>query len=534
MKTIYYNGCITTMDPQRPKAEALLIRDGKFVSVGCNEEILAQRDADTRLVDLQSAAVYPGLMDSHLHILGLGSARRGVVLNGMQSRWEVLDAIRKRAAEQPDGTMIEARGFNEDLWQDRRLITRAELDEAAPRHGVKLRRVCGHMVIANSMAMQMAGIDADTPAPSGGEIDFDAGILTENALNLLDAAMVDEGVESCKALLLSGMHIAADEGLTAIFSDDLGTAGFSMHTVIQAYRELEKEEKLPVRVVQQCALATEAEMEEFLHAGYFFGQGSDWFRLGPRKLYTDGSLGARTAWMKAPYADAPDTRGVPVYSKEEYFAAALHSHRVGMPFITHAIGDAGVELVLDAIEYAREQVPGTENLADGIVHCQITSAEQLKRIAQMNVHVYAQPVFVEYDLHICRDRVGEELEKTSYNWKTLLDLGVCISSGSDCPVESLSPAGNIYCAVTRKDYQGKPENGWLPDQCLMVEEAIGCHTCLAAKTVGMEDRLGRIKEGYWADLSVYPWDFAAIPPEEILHQKPIMTVVGGKERKCGE
>ena len=251
-------------------------------------------------------------------------------------------------------------------------------------------------------------------------------------------------------------------------------------------------------------------------------------------MYTDGSLGARTAWMKKPYADAPDTTGVPVYDKEVFFALAVQSHRNGMPFITHAIGDAGVELVLDAIEYARKQVPGTDDLPDGIVHCQITSAEQLERITKMGVHVYAQPVFVEYDLHICKDRVGEELAKTSYNWKTLLDKGVCISSGSDCPVESLSPAGNIYCAVTRKDYEGKPENGWLPDQRLTIEEALRCHTVLAAKTVGKADRMGCIRKGYLADLSIYPRDFAEIPAEEILHQKPIMIVVGGRERKCGE
>lgn len=532
MQTIYYNGKITTMNPRQPKAEAILIRDGKIAAVGGSEEILPMQDENARLVDLQGAAVYPGLMDSHLHILSLGASRRGVVLDGMRSREEVLAAIGRRAAEQPEGTIIEARGFNQDLWPDRRLITKAELDEIAPRHGVKMRRVCGHMVIVNSVALQMAGIDAQTKAPAGGEIDFDAGILTENALNLLDAVVTDEGVESCKKLLLSGMRLAADAGLTAIFSDDLGTAGFSMHTVIQAYRELEKEGKMPVRVVQQCALATEEEMEEFLRAGYRYGQGSDWFRLGPRKLYTDGSLGARTAWLKQPYADAPDTRGVPVYTKEGYFSVALQSHRAGMPFITHAIGDAGVELVLDAIEYARAQVPGTDHLPDGIVHCQITSEAQLERIAKMGVHVYAQPVFVEYDLHICGDRVGEALAKTSYNWKTLLDKGVCISSGSDCPVESLAPAGNIYCAVTRKDYEGKPENGWLPDQCLTVEEAIGCHTRMAAKTVGMDDRLGCIGEGYLADLSIYPQDFAEMDPMEILHQQPIMTVVGGRERKC--
>jgi len=239
---------------------------------------------------------------------------------------------------------------------------------------------------------------------------------------------------------------------------------------MEAYRQLNAEGRMPVRVVEQCALATNEEMDEFIARGHTYLSGDDWFRTGPRKLYADGSLGAATAWLGVPYADREETYGVPVCTREGLGELFVHAHEKGFPCIVHAIGDAAAECVLDAAEQGRARVPGSEDLPDGIVHCQITTEHTLKRIREMDICVYAQPVFAEYDLHICRDRVGAELERTSYNWRTLLESGVRICSGSDCPVESLDPAGNIYCAVTRKDYDGFPEGGWMPEQRLSVKQ----------------------------------------------------------------
>lgn len=534
MKTLLYHGRIHTMDGETPAAEAVLMEDGRFIAVGKDEELLPLCHDGDRTMDLQGAAVYPGLTDSHLHILNFAITSRELTLHSVRSREAALEAIRRQAEKLPEGSWLDGRGFNEDLWEDHRLITRRDLDLAAPRHGVRLTRVCGHMVIANSRAMEMAGITPETPVPEGGKADPEQGIFSENAIGLLFSSRGDRGVEACKELLSVGMEQAADAGLTAIFSDDFGTGGFSMHTVAEAYRELEREGKMPLRVVEQCALPDESAFREFLDAGFFFGQGSDFFRIGPRKLYADGSLGARTAWLSVPYADTGKGQGVPIYTQEELNLLAVQSHRAKTPFIVHAIGDAAADSVLKAIAYARAAVPGTNELRDGIVHCQITTPALLKKIRDMGVCVYAQPVFCEYDLHICRDRVGAELEKSSYQWKTLLRGGVCISSGSDSPVEPFAPAKNIYCAVTRKDFDRLPEGGWLPEQCLTVEEAIACHTVQAARAVGMEDRLGKIRPGYLADLTVFPRELEAMPGDEILLQKPLMTVVGGRIRKCPE
>lgn len=531
---VFMNARFITMDEAQPTAEAVLVRDGRFAAVGAAQDVLAQAGPEAEIVDLGGTAAYPGMIDSHLHILNLAIMSQALVLTEVWSRDELLMAVRGRSRRLPAGTVIDGRGFNEDLWDDRRLPTRQELDRAAPDHPVRLTRVCGHMVIANSRAIERAGITADTPVPDGGAMDLETGVFAENALNLLFDGDGDPGVEMCKTLLYDGMRQAADVGLTGIWSDDFYTGNYSMHTVAQAYRELEQEGRMPVRVVQQCALANDARWQEFLDSGFRYGQGSDMYRIGPRKLYADGSLGARTACLTVPYADQPDKQGVPIYPQAELNRLAAQTHAAGMPFIVHAIGDAAAQSVLDAIAYARQAVPGTDELPSGIVHCQITSQEQLDRIAREHVTVYAQPVFTEYDLHICRDRVGEALEKTSYSWATLYRSGVCISSGSDCPVEPLDPAKNIYCAVTRKDFNGQPEGGWLPEQCLTVEEAVACHTIQAARAVGAEERLGRIRVGLLADMTVFDRALDVVAPDAIMDAAPVMTVVGGVVRRCGE
>lgn len=530
MKTLLYNAKVHTQDENEPLAEAVLTEGSRFLAVGDMETLLRLCDAETKRIDLRGAAVYPGLIDSHLHILNWAVTAQELVLNDLKSRKEVIRAIRDRVKENKEQEWIDGRGFNEDLWEDdKRLLTRRELDAIAPDRGVRLTRVCGHMVIANSKAIELAGVTRETAVPDGGEMDWDMGIFSENAIALLFSGERDAGVEKCKEYLYAGLCHAADKGLTGIFSDDLGTDGFSMHTVMQAYRELEKEGRMPVRVVEQCALPDDAAFREFLDAGFAYGQGSDLIRIGPRKLYADGSLGARTAWLSVPYADSPGKRGVPIYRQEELNALAKRTHEAGMPFIVHAIGDAAADSVLEAIAYAREAVPGTDPLPDGIVHCQITTPSILDRIAQMGVHVYAQPVFTEYDWRICRSRVGAEMERTSYQWKTLLHRGVCISSGSDCPVEPLDAAKNIYCAVTRRDFSHEPRGGWMKEQCLTVEEAIFCHTVQAARAVGMQDRLGRIRPGY---LTVFPRELESLDEDALLDQKPLLTMTDGRLRLC--
>ena len=532
MKRIFVNAEFHTMNEKLPITEAVVCENGTIVFTGGNNDAMAYRDEATEIIDLSGCHAYPGMVDSHLHILNLAITSRELVLNGIDNRDEVKKKIRERAKELPEGSALNGRGFNEDLWSDRRLILRRELDEIAPNHGVRLTRVCGHMVITNSRAIEEAGINEYTPVPEGGTVDLENGIFCENAIGMVMTDTGKKDIDTCAELLYEGLSKAADAGLTAIYSDDIGTGGFDIEAVTGAYNKLDRECRMPVRVVQQCALPDDESFEKFLSLGFHYGWGDDYYRVGPRKLYIDGSLGARTAWLSRPYADAADKQGVHIYSENELNSLAVKSHRAGMPFIVHAIGDGGVGSVIEAIKFARRKVPGSEKLPSGIVHCQITSKEQLDEIAKEHIVIYAQPVFTEYDLHICKDRVGEELEKTSYAWATLKRSGVNISSGSDCPVEHLDPHKNIYCAVTRKDFRHFPEGGWTPSERLTVHEAIECHTIEAAKAIGMEERMGKIKAGFLCDMTVYPSDLEKIAPDDILNLNSVMTIVGGNLRFC--
>lgn len=533
MERILYHGRFPIAEHAGEPVTACLVREGRFIALGTDEEILALADGNTERIDLKGATALPGMIDSHLHILGAAISARQLTLNNCRDRGELLQAVRERAERLPEGACVDGRGFNEDLWPDPLLPTREELDEAGSGHPVRLTRICGHMVLANSAAMALAGIDADTPQPTGGRIDFALGRFSEDpAIDLLFCDRKDAGVEACMDLLRDGMALAARGGLTGIWSDDLGTGGFSAETVIEAYRRLDLAGEMPVRVVQQCAIADPEEFRRFAERHSYL-EGDDFYRIGPRKLYADGSLGARTAWITGTYADAPGTSGVPIYTREELIGRAVASHQTGFPFIVHAIGDAAADLVLDCIDAARSTVPGTDSLRSGIVHCQITRADQLKRIAETDACIYAQPIFTEYDLHICADRVGAERERTSYAWRTLKDAGVPISSGSDCPVEPLDAAKNLYCAVTRKDLNGFPEGGWTPEERLTFRQAVQCHTEEAAYDVCMEDRLGRIREGYLADLSVYREPLDLIPADELRDAELLFTVSGGRIVKDG-
>ena len=241
VNTVFYGAKFFTMADEMPVAEAVWVKDGRIRAVGKKDEVLSRAGGNAATRDLNGAAVYPGLIDSHLHILNHAITSHRLMLNGVRSRDEALRMLSERAKRAAAGEIICGRGFNEDLWADKRLPTRRELDLAAPGHAVLLTRVCGHLIVANSLTMEMAGVTRETVAPAGGWMDYENGFFAENALGLVNIDARDGGVERCKQLLYEGMCMAADAGLTAIFSDDIFTGGYSMESVLTAYRALEKE-----------------------------------------------------------------------------------------------------------------------------------------------------------------------------------------------------------------------------------------------------------------------------------------------------
>ena len=300
--------------------------------------------------------------------------------------------------------------------------------------------------------------------------------------------------------------------------------------IIKAYLELTEKDELPVRVYEQCRLADTAAYKRFREAGYKTGDGNDVFRLGPLKAFCDGSLGARTAWLMEDYSDDPGNRGVRIYDDPAEIEELVQTaHDDGMSVAIHCIGDAAAEQAVSAIEKAMKKNPAVNN-RHGIVHAQILNEDLIDRLKASNIIAYIQPIFLEYDLEIAESRVGKERLENSYHYRKLYDKGVKIPFGTDSPVEDFSPLKNLYCAMTGKDFDGKPEEGWHPEKMLTLLEALECYTRHSAYASFEEDKKGTIAPGFFADITVLDSDIFEIPAEELKDVSVYMTMMGGKVR----
>ncbi len=529
MKRLFYNARIYTMNPDFPCAAAMLIEDGRVLWTGkTTAEIFADES-----IDLHGAVVMPGMGDSHMHLLSLG--RRLCSLDvSHASNWTQVKEMVLLYLQQNQlapGDWIDAAGFNEDLFSPAALPTRRELDSAAQGHPMVLRRVCGHMAICNTTALQSLGITADTPQPEKGEFEIEDGFpngrFKEYGVTFLDSLRPAPDMPCLKRWLRAGMQHAVACGLTFVASEDLETApGCSWEMVLQAYNEL-CAEGMSLHVNQQCLLSTPQRLKRFLDAGYRTGQGDDWFTIGPLKLLADGSLGARTALLEQDYADAPGERGMGLYTTDQLAELIGMAHRHGMHAAVHAIGNGAICHVLNAIEQVMQQPGPAPALPHGIIHCQITDAKLLERIRTMGVQVYAQPVFLEYDLHMADQRVGAQLASTSYAWRTMCEQGTLLSGGSDCPVEPCSPFKGIYCAVCRQDFSGHPSKGWNTQQALSRMQAVALFTTSAAAAMGLK-HCGQLSPGSYADFLVLLQDPFTVSCEELVDLRPAQVWVGGE------
>lgn len=535
MQLILYNARLRGLDGLLPET-AMAILDGKIYALGDDEAILMLRGEETECVDLHGATVYPGFGDSHMHLLHFGVTLREVELKDANSIEEV-QALCRRFIEQnhiPAGEVVYAHGWNQDRFPDRRMPTRQDLDAVSTEHPIVAPRICGHIAVGNTRALERFGITEATRVP-GGEIYLDeagrlTGIVSENAVSLLYKTEREVSVDETAEILRRAAEYAASRGITCVHSDDLhAMAGCSPETVIAAYRKLAREDALAVRVLEQCQLLGQEEIERFFADGHFSGEAEGAFSLYSLKIISDGSLGARTAYLRAPYADAPETRGLLCCAPEEIEAMVRAAHAHGMPVAIHAIGDAAMDVCLTAIEHAQKDDPDHKP-RHGIVHCQITDEALLDRFAALGVQAYVQPVFLEYDAHIVEDRVGQARAAHSYSWKGLLRRGVNVSGGSDCPVEGMDSCKNLYCAMTRADFAGEPAGGWRPEEDLTAQEALRVFTRNVAAASGDEKRRGDLVPGFDADLTVLPEDFFEVAPERVKDLSPCLTVMGGRIR----
>ncbi|MBR5340674.1 MAG: amidohydrolase [Erysipelotrichaceae bacterium] len=498
MKTLFFNADVYTGEGF---AKSFIIEDGKFLKVF--DEAQPNIQADEK-IDLKGKFVCAGFNDSHMHLLNFGQS---LVMARLHEHTDslagMMNYVSEFLKENPvrAGQWLRGRGWNQDYFTDvKRMPSKSDLDQISADIPIMLTRACGHCCVVNSKVLEICNIDRNTPSPDGGAVDFENGLLYDNAMDLLDKYIPVPDKEELGKMIIAGAKALNTFGITSCQSDDYCVFGqLTFEDINNVYKQLEDTKQLTVRVNEQSNFTKLNELKRFVESGNKTGTGTKMFRIGPLKMLGDGSLGGRTAHLSKPYYDDPSTCGFSLFSDEQFNEMISYANRHDMQVAVHAIGDACLDKVLNAIENALNECP-REDHRHGIVHCQISRQDQLDRMIRLKTHIYAQSVFLDYDNHIVEQRVGKELASTSYNWKTLADNGLTVSNGSDAPVEIPDALKGIECAVTRTSLD--KTGPYLPDQAFSVKEALDSFTINSAKASFEENYKGLIKENYLADFVV--------------------------------
>ena len=534
MEYLIKNAVIATMDKEKPFAASAAVREGKFVFCGGEKEAEGFVSNGAEVLDCGGAFIMPGFNDSHMHYLHYVKSKLSVDLSGADS---VEDIVRRMKAaldsyDPKSGLWLVGEGWNQDYFTkgERRFPTAADLDKITLEHPVLIMRTCYHVGVLNTKAMMLIGLDAAEAAKQGDFAEKDSfgsptGVVKENFFDDIKSRLPCPNLETLIEMMLKAQKDLFAKGITAVQSDDMKYAPDG-----EAYEMLEKlkaasvDGRLKLRYAEQALSQTKDELDEFFSHDFDSFRGGS-FKVSCVKLISDGSLGARTALLKKPYADEPTTKGIAIYTQEELDCFIEECQRRNIPAAVHAIGDGALEMCQRAFASAKAKYPEFSP-RHGIVHCQITSKGQVLKFRELGLLAYTQPIFIDYDMHIVRDRVGDELAETSYAWKDYLDLGVNESFGTDCPVESFDPLRGVYCAVTRRDTKG--HGPYLPDEAISAYDALYAYTAAGVYASGDEERYGKIKPGMLADFVLLDRDLTKCPPEEILRAKVLKTFVGGE------
>lgn len=528
---IFHNARIIALDPTEPRAEALAVSGERILAVGKNEDILALASKSTEIMDLGGQVMVPGFNDSHMHLLNLGYFMDGVDLRAARSRSDLIRLGQEYVRSNPSREWILGRGFNDETFDRKVLPTRFDLDEISPVLPIIFTRVCGHICVANSKALQMTGINANTPNPPGGSIGRDAsgeatGVLQETAISLVTSLIPSPTIFDLKRALRKAGAAVASLGLTTVQSNDLSGAQ-TLNARLEAYYQLAEAGELPIRVNLQATMPTLGDLTAYLQAYKDHSTPGSQVSLGPLKLLADGSLGGRTAALTYPYADAPDTSGMAIHTQEELDELVLLAAEANLQVAVHAIGDKAIDMVIDSYERAKRYV-ATWTARPRIIHCQITRYDQLVRMASLGIVADIQPIFVPTDLHFVEQRVGAKNAKHAYAWKTMNKLGIRTAGGSDCPVESCNPLWGMHAAITRQDHSGTPPRGWNPGECLTPREALALFTTGSAYASHEEGIKGTLSAGKLADFVILPADPTQGDPKQLLDLQVTATYVGGR------
>ena len=516
MKTIFYNGKIYTGNDFQ---EAFIIENNKFTHVGSSKECFNLVNENDILINLENKFVCAGFNDSHMHLLNYGKALRSAKLyEHTSSLNELLNCMKQFIQENEikEHSWVLGRGWNHDYFDEVKMPTRFDLDKVSTNHPICITRACGHCLVTNSYVLDLLKVDLNTCNEYVAQGIFYDDTL-ESVLNIMSKPTIDE----VKKMMLSASKVLNSYGVTSVHSDDYGAfPNLSYEEVNQAYQELINENKLTVRIYEQVNLPNVETYQDFVNKGNQTNVGNEYFKYGPMKIVADGSLGTRTAYMSEPYHDDPTTKGMLCFKEETLRELMQFADSHDLQLAIHAIGDKCLDILLDEFKNFKQE------LRHGIVHCQISRDDQLQEMIKQKLHIYAQSIFLDYDIQIVHDRVGEKAN-TSYSWKTLLNGGCSVSNGTDCPVELPNALGGIQCAVTRNNLK-QTFKTYLPHEAFTVKEAIDSYTKGSAYASFDENIKGEIKENYLADFIILDKNPFETNPNEINQIQVLETYMDGK------
>ncbi len=525
-KKAFINGIIYTVNEKQPEAEAVLTDNGRIVLVGTNEEIISRIDDSTDVIDLVGKFMMPGFNDAHLHFLGGGFYLMGIDLRPAKSINEFRQILSEYVNKFP-GKWVTGGRWDHESWDVQKLPSKQDIDDITGETPVFVSRMDGHLGLANSKALELAGISSKTPSPEGGLIDKDpqtgepTGILKDNAMNLIFDEIPDHSVEDFYEAALTSLREAARFGITSV--QDI----FSIEETpaFEAYKRLETENKLTCRISIRWPVD---EYSYLIKNNITVGSGDDFLKMGAVKAFSDGSLGSSTAWFFKPYEGDTSNTGLPndiildgVLKK--WTSAADRNH---IQVSTHAIGDRANSYMLDLYAQIKKENPAWDRRFR-IEHAQHIQQSDIPRFADIGVIASVQPTHAIEDGVWAVKRIGKDRIKYTHPYKSFLESKASVCFGTDWPVVTIDPFLTLYAAVTRRTVDGKNPDGWIPEQRISIQEAIKCYTLNSAYAEFTEKDKGSIEPGKFADFAVLSDNLLTIDPEKIKDVKALMTIVGG-------
>jgi predicted amidohydrolase YtcJ len=523
---IIVNAVIHTMDPKQPAVEALAIYGNRIMAVGSTKDIRKLAGSNTRTVDAKKRLLLPGFNDAHTHFLSGGFQLSSVDLRDANSQKEFAERIRTFAAKLPAGSWIKGGDWDHERWPDAKLPTKELIDGFTPDTPVFVNRLDGHMALANSLALRLAGVTRQTLDPPGGVIVRDpktgepTGILKDAGQSFVWKVISPSSFDEKLAAARAATNYAASLGVTSVQDMSAGAD-------VGIYQTLLDRGELKTRIYAVSPLPA---WERLARTGVRAHFGSEMLRVGGLKGFADGSLGSTTALFYEPYRDEPSTSGIAgdeMYPEGAMLDRVRAADKAGLQTMIHAIGDRANDLILTIFEQV-ERENGDRDRRFRIEHAQHLRLQDIPRFARDRVIASMQPYHAIDDGRWAEKRIGKERAKTTYAFRSLLDSGATLAFGTDWTVAPLNPVLTVYAAVTRRTLDGKNSKGWVPDQKISVEEAVRAYTLGSAFAEFQESVKGSITVGKLADLVLLSRDIFKIDPKEIENVKVVMTIVDGR------